>query len=337
MNLLLDLPFRLLSPDEAGGEGEAVPATPVTPAADAGAFPENPDLGDTGNVDFDFPDNDEDFSEGPDGPNRPAETGAAKTGVVETPPASPPAAPAAPEAATTPPAPQTPAVAATPQVPPVAAQPAPVAPAAQPAPAETPATASPSEARQTLMGLIDQSRQTWQDELVKSTFALTQEEANQLDSGDLGEVIPRLQARVFIEAVRSTVAIVESALPGMVMQAMAVQTAARQGDDEFYSSRQDLIPYRQQIVELARTIRTLNPEMPKADFLQKLDLTARAMFGVGASAPAAPRAPAPGGAVPAVRSNGTMPPPVVSRAPTGAPAPTDPNDWGQINQLFDLD
>lgn len=211
----------------------------------------------------------------------------------------------------------------------------------------TPAAGKESAGQdKSLVEMIDEGQHRIAEALVQSTFKLSQEDSDALESGDTAAVIPKLMARTYLQAVRATAEMVEQAIPNMVMQALSARQAQSNTEDEFFGTYKELTPHKERVREVAKMLRGQFPTLPKAEFLPKLVTATRAVLaaeGVTLSAPQVVQ----GQVVPVVngKGNGERVSPVPSgfapavRSVPGVPHPAviDPNDWGTINEYFDKD
>jgi hypothetical protein len=174
--------------------------------------------------------------------------------------------------------------------------------------------------------------------LANTHFRLSQEDIDAFDSGDHA-VVPRLLARAHVESMRSMAEMFDRVVPVMVVQGIQAATANAAADAEFYGPNKDLEPHRAQVMELAKTLRQMNPKMPKEQFIPLLATSARAMLGMQPQAAPAQVAPASAPVAQPAPARQAPPQPITSSVPAAFAAPpvVDPNDWGATDALFDRD
>jgi hypothetical protein len=129
------------------------------------------------------------------------------------------------------------------------------------------------------------------------------------------------------------VALMERALPQMVIHAVTAQQAQEKGEGEFYGAYPDLKPHNEQVIALGRALRGQHPTMPEKEFAPMLARMSRAMLQTQTQPPAAAvpqpaQRPANGGHAPIVSPvphsvRGTM--------------PVDLESWEAQDRLFDID
>lgn len=317
------------SPDGGGGASSPIPApsggSSGASASESGS--EFEDVSGQGTVEegaeFAFPDH---FDESQD------------SGVGEAQPAKPAVAPekSSPQQPTQQTTPATQAQ-TTPQTPPQAVPPqsdatkpqTPAASAATPDGQQQPTEA----AKQTYSQMIEAGREKLEAELSATRFKLSDADVNALETGDF-TAVSRLMSKTFVEGLRSMAEMIEQTVPNLVLQAVRVHGAQKQSDDAFYGQFSQLRGHEEQVHSLAQTLRKMNPDMPRDQFIPLLGRTAMSMLGI--EVVTAPQKPP---ANPATRRPATPHSPVVTTVPSALAAgrPVDPNSWEAQDQLFDLD
>lgn len=205
-----------------------------------------------------------------------------------------PTTPAAPAAA-----PVTPAVPATPAAP-AAAPVQPAAPAAPVASAEAPA-AAPVVAPQTVEEATA-ARAKWRNEtvdmLATKHYNLSQEQIDAIQV-EPETVIPKMMARVYLDATEAATMAVMEHLPRVITSVMADQQLASQNEQDFYKAWPALNreTHHATVMQLATAYRQLNPTASKEDFVKFVGSQAIVTLGLHtqpavapASTPAVPSA-----------------------------------------------
>lgn len=95
--------------------------------------------------------------------------------------------------------------------------------------------------------------------LATQHYNLSEEQAEQLAS-EPEKVIPRLAAKLHMEVMQNSVAIVMKVLPQLMQSATAAQTAEQQAVDKFYTQWPELKEYHSEVVRFGRAYRQLNPK-----------------------------------------------------------------------------
>ena len=249
---------------EAENEAGATPAvepppaeaTPAPEVADTLAGAEGSDES-SGFDDFlqdDTDDTDDVPEEGTPAAEEPAPTVAPAEPVV---PAVEPAPAAEGTLVPTPePAPVTPAAAVAP------APQAPVAPAVEPSPPVEPTVQEP-EPQYTPEQVLDQYR-TWRADTITNLatghYAISEEQVEELDSNP-AQVVPRLLAGVYMDAVTDARNQMIRELPGLMQGALSARDVNAEREGEFYKvwPQLDTPEHRQTVLRMAGIYRQINP------------------------------------------------------------------------------
>lgn len=230
----------------------------------------------------------------------------------------------------TPPAPTPPAP--TPPVPPqpgapVAQQPTP-APTSQEPPAPPAAQLSASDPAG-IAEAIEANRDAVLAHLAQTKFAFSEDDIKDLET-DVVATMPKLLARVFMEAQMSMQKFLAQSVPGMVKQYQTVSTANNAAEQKFFATHKSLdignAQHRQTVVRLATLYRQANPTMPLEQLIQEVGPVAMAALQVNAPA-ASPTAPPRGG----------MPPfrPAVNGGGGSSPTPEPQSEWAGMGANYD--
>lgn len=237
--------------------------------------------------------------------------------------AEPPAAPQQP-AATKPAAPApAPAPAA-----PAAPQAAPAAqPAAEAAPAPSPQGAlDPTNLDQWLQGM-NTHKAALMDHLAAQVFTLSDQEKAALDTDAVG-AIPKIMARVHLEAVQAAMQNIHQIVPALVNKMLATRARSEEADNEFYGAWKQLnrAEHGAKVRAYAGLFRNANPQATRAQAIQAVGRMVCAELGIpfaGTPQPA-PAAPGNGAAAPAPRPVPFAPARPGTSAPTLTPIEESP-------------
>ncbi len=198
-------------------------------------------------------------------------------------------------------------VVATPPVTPTPGEPVAPAPAAEPTPTEAPATVEQLRAN------YDQYRKDAEDVLATQHYALTEEQTAELatDPEALGKLIPRLAARVYMDAVTGTLGQVLQHLPQAVEQALQTRNVASSSEEKFFEMWPQLKDptHRDTIGQLGVAYRQVHPLATPEEFTKNVGAQAMLALQLMPGAPVAP---------PTTNGSGV---PVVAAAPTVTPTP----------------
>lgn len=202
------------------------------------------------------------------------------------------------------------------EVPPVAAPvtppaAAPAAPEAKPVPApvaEPPAPKEasappPSEIVSAIEGMT-QNAEAILSHLSTTTFALSKEEAEALELNAV-EVIPKLMARVHLEAAKNTLNLINRMVPGLINQTVEKTTSAteraKEAVNEFYATNSDLNAkdHGALVTKWANVFRAQNPAASRQDAIKFVGTAIRTELGLAAPIPGAAPAARPQAFAPA--------------------------------------
>lgn len=174
-----------------------------------------------------------------------------------------------------------------------------------------------------------QMRQEYVNSLAPQ-YQLTDEQAAALVTAP-NTVLPQLAANLEANVVDRMSAmfgqIIQQHVPQMINQVVEQRQAGEQGETEFFSQWEELLPHKEQVMQIANTYRQFNPQVSKEEAFKAIGMQAWMMLGLdvgvlaakmgGQQAPAVPQAeppaPSPVGYTPAAPT------------PPSAPAPADPN------------
>lgn len=225
-------------------------------------------------------------------------------------PASKEPAPAAPVAPAPTPAPAAvvPPAAATPpkeQQPPAPAAVAPPAPA--PAAPEVPASAPLEATPQSLVEQLAQNQQALIPVVAEQRFKLSKEEADALDL-DASAAVPKLLARVYMEAVGASLQHMHNLVPRMIQQQVRTIKATEENETAFYKQFPtiDKAKHHSDVVNFGRAFRA-TPGISQADLF--------AMIGAAVMA----KHQLPAGAAPVVNGVPALAPPQPAIVTPSAP------------------
>lgn len=248
------------------------PATPVAPApASPGqAIPPVSEPGGAGSpTDFDF---DAIFGDGFF--NEPAEK------VAPPPVVAPPApAPEPPVALTSQPA------QAAPQEP---AKPA----AAQPQPGEPQALKFDPSDPMSVANAMQENRDAYIQRLAQTQFALSPEDMAALEA-DVTTAVPRLLARVYVDAAIGQMAQIAKSVPLMVQKHLEVSAARTQSENEFYSKwpQLDRKQHHELVNKYAVDLRRMHPDMSTEEMMNRVGPLVMMQAGIPFATPGSANAP----------------------------------------------
>jgi len=233
------------------------------------------------------------------------------TSVVEPTPAEP----KEPEGEITPPVEATPSTAAEP-----------VQPPAEPV-VEPPATVEPVP--QLTQEQLTEQYTKWRTEteglLATQNYAIDEQMAEDLNE-NMGEVIPKLMAKVHLSAVTAAIGHMMTTLPQAVEKALQVREANKTSEDTFYNTwpQLDRVKHHETIVRLGMAYRHVDPNASLETFVKNVGAQAMVALKIPTEAPAVvPQAPAPAPFQPAAAS-----------PPVGGPAVKE-NVFSQLDREFD--
>ncbi len=148
---------------------------------------------------------------------------------------------------------------------------------------EQPTTEPPIDPAQ-----VQADYQKWRgdaEELLASQhYALTEEQAEEFDSNP-GAAIPKLAARLHMEVMAQSVAMIAGLLPKIMANVNQAQTVETQRETEFFKEWPELVGHRDQVVRHGAVYYQMNPQATFQEFLrdvgaqvavsQKVDLSGR--------------------------------------------------------------
>lgn len=166
--------------------------------------------------------------------------------------------------------------------------------AASPAPAKAEAPVADSSP-QGLVQQLEQHRGAVIEALAADRFKLTPEEATALDT-DAIAAIPRVMARVYYEAMQSTLLNIQNHVPRMVKELLRTEKVSSDAESAFYGQFKtiDRSKHHADVIAFANGFRQMNPQISQADLFAMVGAAIMAKHGLGA-APAAPVVPNGGG------------------------------------------
>ena len=272
--------------------GSAAPAPPSAPAPDPSPAPSS------------APADDLPSFEGLGGFDDEVEIESLAPGAAEASSAS--AAEAAPAASPAPavPAPAPAAAQPAPKQPAATEPPAPAAPAKEPAQAAPPQEPVPaSSGSPTLVEQLAQNRDALIGALASERFALSKEDTEALES-DYVAAIPKLLAKVYYEAATTTLNHINTLVPRLIHQQVALREQQRAAAKAFYSQFPaiDQSKFGGDVAQFANLYRTANPSVTREDLFAMIGAAVMAKHGltapsiapmVNGATPPRPASPAP--------------------------------------------
>ena len=167
--------------------------------------------------------------------------------------------------------------------PPPAAQPAQVQQKAQPAPAEAsaPGQGEPDNSPQGLVQQLEQHRGAVLNALAADRFKLSPEEISAIDTDAVG-AIPHVMARVYYEAMQSTLLHIQNMVPQVVMNMIKVQKENDDVENSFYGQYKalDRMKHHGDVMQFANMLRGSNPKMSRADLFAMVGAAVMAKNGL---------------------------------------------------------
>lgn len=215
--------------------------------------------------------------------------------------------------------------------PPTQPQPAPVPPQPTP-PQETaqPQSSTPAEEPVGLVQQLEQHRADVVNALAAQRFALTKEEADSLEL-DAVQAVPKLLAKVYYEAMQSTLLHINNFVPRMVMQVSEAMRIQQERENAFYGKHKalDRTKHAQDVNTFFSAFRQQNPQARPDDLLAMVAAAVMAKHGLQ------PVAPQPnGGAGPPLQH--AAPPYVPARAGTSVRVvPQEESPFAGLGRDFD--
>lgn len=218
----------------------------------------------------------------------------------------------------------------------------PPAVAGQPPPAAAPQQAAPTVPEQQAPqaqqppGFAEMSQQLQAaktqvvDLLAQQSYGLSPEEADAIAT-DPVTVIPKMMARVHVNAVSAVLSHVAQQLPGVILGVMQQRDVNRQNEDKFFSAWPQLNrdKHGQAVASIARVYRQMNPNADSETFIKQVGAQAVVALGLLQPGGGMPSASA---AAPAPRQAPFVPAAV--SAPAAAGAPTAANPFEVLGQLM---
>lgn len=186
----------------------------------------------------------------------------ATTPLPETPPATPPPATAKP-----------------------AQEPPKEQPKAAPAEASTPGRAEPDNSPQGLVKQLEQHRSAVLDALAAERFKLSPEEISAIDTDAVG-AIPHVMARVYYEAMQSTLLHIQNMVPQVVANMIKVQKQNDEVETAFYGQFKalDRAKHHGDVMQFAQMLRGSNPQITQADLFAMVGAAVMAKNNLSAPA-----------------------------------------------------
>lgn len=176
--------------------------------------------------------------------------------------------------------------------------------AAAPAPSPAPAAAERDDSPQGLVNQLVQHREAVLDALAGDRFKLSEAETKALDTDAVG-AIPRVMARVYYEAMQSTLLHIQNLVPQTVQRVLQAQKANDEVENAFYAkfSALDRSKHAQDVAQFAQLMRQSNPQISRDDLFAMVGAAVMAKYGLTAQ-------PAP-----VANGNGAAPPRPAQPAP----------------------
>lgn len=168
-----------------------------------------------------------------------------------------------------------------------------------------------------------------EDVLAKTHYKITQEVMDELDTQpDIA--LPKLMAKVYLDAVTATMAQVNANFPRLVNEVLQRNKVGDEREQQFFEAWPDLKGEAPTVLRIAGAYRQMNPNATTDDFIRE----------VGAQAMVTLRKPIPG------MANGNGAPPIIpakafkpaaATPPSTGAAPPPKNPYEVLNDSFDED
>lgn len=305
---------------DAGGGAPAASSTPPASDAASGTGVSPPTEGGTSTPSDDFMNMGADLDDVDDLPApSPAPADAAASGEPPPPAADATPPPPAKDAAPPPPAP-----------------PAPPGPKDVAAPAAT-APSLPSEPRPLREALLEH-RDAMIGDLAAKRFALSKEEQEAIETDVIGNV-PKIMARVYFDAVETTLSHIANHVPRMIHQHLELVRQQQEAEQAFYGSHKalDKTKHHADVLRYFGLLRQGNPNAPTDELGKLVAAAVMAQHGLTAVPAEAVAAAANGGAPPVPRPPAT-PSFVPARPGTVVRATPEPeNEYMGMGRDYDED
>jgi hypothetical protein len=169
-------------------------------------------------------------------------------------------------------------------------QPEAKAPTAPPEAPVAPTPAQPEVTAEQVMESFRNWRQTAEGVLANSHYNLTKEDADALNV-DPGQVIPKLMAKVYLDAVTAAVNVISQSLPQTVMGTIEAHNGYQKNESEFFGEWPGLKDHYAEVLRVGQVYRHLNPSASKADFVRSVGAQVAMALGLNAEQARGTRAP----------------------------------------------
>jgi hypothetical protein len=172
-----------------------------------------------------------------------------------------------------------------PPAPPDQPSPAAAKPAQEPAKAQpsAPGQAEPDNSPQGLVKQLEHHRTAVLDALAADRFKLSPEEIRAIDTDAVG-AIPHVMARVYYEAMQSTLLHIQNMVPQVVMNMIKVQKQNDDVENAFYGQFKalDRMKHHADVMQFAQMLRGTNPKISQADLFAMIGAAVMAKNGLTA-------------------------------------------------------
>lgn len=221
-----------------------------------------------------------------------------------------------------------PSLEGTPQAEPPVETPASTPPEAGTEPSPQPQATEPVETPEELQARYHAWRTASEEQLAEH-YAISEDMAAELND-DPDSAIPKIAARVYLDAFTNSVAHMQRMLPSMLEQALAARDANTQYEEQFFTQWPALREHTDVVTRLGDSYRQMYPGATPEEFMR--DVGAQAM--VALRLPTEPIPPAP-----AAEPAPTPAPhrPAASSPPASAPVRAPSNPFEALDQEFDTE
>lgn len=132
------------------------------------------------------------------------------------------------------------------------------------------------------------------EQMLAEYYKLSQDDVNALEEDPtefLKTAIPRLTARVYVDAVVTSIQRVQQALPNIVTQIVSEREESRNAEEAFFQQWPQLREHKDTVTRIAAAYRQINPDMPQDQFMRDVGVQAMVMLGLRAEEkPSQPKA-----------------------------------------------
>lgn len=159
---------------------------------------------------------------------------------------------------------------------------------------QTPQAQQPAQAPQT--PAVDPQQQLEQfmqaraqaEELLAQYYSLQKEDLEALEEDPtefLKTAVPKIAARVYTDAVLTSIQRVQQAMPVLLQQQLEQHEQSRSAEERFFQQWPQLREHKDAVTRIAAAYRQINPDMPMEQFMRDVGVQAMVMLGLAAEEP----------------------------------------------------